>query len=139
MNAPAYRSRDQRIADEYTAAHGMCRKCSEVTPHDVLAGLGGQCGRCFAAYCAEANGNTPPPRTRSERLAVLKRLSGLASGTSRNEAAYTARRLRDMAASGKALGPSQLWVLACCEAKLAGLPRPTRAPSQQAAAEEVNA
>jgi hypothetical protein len=53
---------------------------------------------------------------------VLKRLSVLASGASRNEAAYTARRLRDMAASGKALGPSQLWVLACCEAKLAGLP-----------------
>lgn len=114
-----YRSRDQRIADEYTAGHGNCRKCGALTPHDVLASLGAQCGRCFDAYCAE--GNVPnPPRTVAERKAVLRRLAGMAGGVNPNAAATVVQRLREIEASGRQLTSSQRWVLRCCEAKVAG-------------------
>jgi hypothetical protein len=114
----AYRTRDQRVADDYLGSFAACSKCRQPTEHSELATFGAQCRPCFATYCAEANSDAPPPRTPAERRAVLQRLERSAGGISRNHAAERVKALRNLEASGKQLGGAQLWVLACCEQKL---------------------
>lgn len=114
----AYRTRDQRVADEYLGGFAACSKCRQPTEHSELSTFGAQCRPCFATYCAEANSDAPPPRTPAERRAVLERLKLSAGGISLNHAAERVKALRNLEASGKQLGGAQLWVLACCEQKL---------------------
>lgn len=109
----AYKTRDQRVADEFSEQYGRCYKCGITTPNETLAELA-QCRPCFDAYCAE--GNVPnPPRTAQERREVLKRMAG---GITAHGAATVVQRLREIEASGRTLTDSQRWVLACCEKKL---------------------
>ncbi len=125
MSAADYR--DRKVADEFHADNGKCSKCGAWTPNETLANLGAQCRGCFDAYCAEADSGKPAPRTPAERKAVLQRLQRAAGGITGNQAATVALRLREVEASGRALTASQRWVLACCEAKLAGRSRPSEA------------
>lgn len=132
----AYRSRDQRIADEYLGSFAACSKCRQPTEHSELATFGAQCKPCFEAYCAEANSGRVPPRNLGERKAVLQRLARSAGGVTPNAAATVVKRLREIQASGRHLTASQQWVLACCEAKVNGRARPM---SEADVAEEVAA
>ena len=114
----SYRSRDQRIADDFTAEHGKCTKCGAVTTLEHLNIFGAQCGGCFTRYCVEINTGRQVPRTPSERRALAAQLSQVLT---RNPGAKEqAELLRRREAEGGQMGPPQLWVLKCCEDKLSG-------------------
>jgi hypothetical protein len=117
----SYRSRDQRIADEFTTAHAQCQKCGATVTVESLNNFGAQCGGCFARYCDELNTGREVPRTPKERRAMFASLgASLGGGQTARQVAET---LRQRDARGE-LGPSHAWVLKCCEAKIGGSLRP---------------
>jgi hypothetical protein len=112
--------RDVAIANDYLGGHMACRKCGQQTDIEMLSNLGAQCGACFTAYTREIN---PPtiPRTLEQKRAIAERarhvMANKAGGIGYGDARATARRLRELEASGQRLTPGQQWVLKCCEAK----------------------
>jgi len=112
--------RDVAIANEYLASHMACRKCGQQTDTEMLSNFGAQCAPCFTAYTREIN---PPiiPHTVAQKRAIAERarsvLANKAGGIGHGDARATARRLRELEASGMRLTPGQQWVLKCCEAK----------------------
>lgn len=112
--------RDVAVANEYLGSYMACRKCGQHATAEILSNLGGQCGGCFTQYCVEINPHKTP-RTAAQRRIVAEELrtvlAAKASGISGGEAKTTARRLRQLEASGQRLTASQEWVLKCCEAK----------------------
>ena len=65
--------RDQKTANEFLSASGVCRRCSAGADRQTLADYGGLCGSCFSAYCTGGKRNPPAPSS-EQKLAMLAKL-----------------------------------------------------------------
>jgi hypothetical protein len=111
---------DQKVADEYLAAHRTCMICGHMTPNKVLEEYG-RCWPCFDHYCKQAPGSDRRLNTQ-QRIELLQRMRSMVSAGP--SAAVVRRNLLALAASGKRLTPSQQHVLECCTRHLEGkMPR----------------